>query len=99
MEWSQRCTFTPFLTEGKQRLASVELSSTGGITSLRALTQLTCIPNVSGGEPIVTLRPRNLGVRLVVNVHIEVIAKRKPKAIGENVVVPSDKARQHGFVR
>jgi hypothetical protein len=40
-----------------------------------------------------------LSVRLVVNIHIEVVAKRETKAINEDVCITSDERREHRLPR
>src|ERR1700756_3072018 len=44
------------------------------------LAQLACVPDIPRGQPIVTFAPSSLGVRLIIDVHIEVVAEREAEA-------------------
>ena len=61
--------------------------------------QLTCVPDFAGREPVVTLAPGGLRVRLVVDVHIEVVAEGEAEAIGQDVAIARDVGREHGLAR
>src|SRR5436190_17970688 len=61
------------------------------------LPQLPRIPHIPRREPIVSFAPSYLRMRLVVDVHIEIVAERETETIGENVVVSGNKTRQNGF--
>src|SRR6266567_6795857 len=66
---------------------------------LGILMQLTCVPDVPGREPVVSLAPGSLGVRLVVDVHIEVVAEGEAETIGKDVAIARDVGREHGLTR
>ena len=56
---------------------------------------LSRVPNIAGCEPVVALTPRCLRMRPVVDIHIEVVAKRKAEAIREDVDIAGYKTGEH----
>src|SRR6266404_505572 len=63
------------------------------------LAQLPRVPDVARCEPVITFTPGCLRMRLIVDIHVKVVAKRKAEAIAENVVVTGHVGREDGFTR
>src|SRR5712691_8772838 len=81
-------------------LSEVEGSSRADARrSTSPLSHLSRVPDVAGCQPVITFTPGCLRMRLIVDIHIEVVAKRKAEAIGENVVVTAHVGREDGFTR
>ena len=62
---------------------------------------LARVPNIAGREPIEAFTPSYLRMRLAVDIHIEVIAKRKAETLGgeEDVTVATHEGREHRLAR
>src|SRR5439155_20954598 len=75
----------------------VGTASTRG--SMRVPLPLVRVPDIAGSEPVVALAPCCLRIRLVVDIHVEVVAKRESEAICEDVAIVSYKAGEHRLAR
>ncbi len=62
---------------------------------------LARVPNIAGREPIEAFTLSYLRVRLAVDIHIEVIAKRKAETLGgeEDITVAAHEGREHRLAR